>query len=285
MINQYKRTDIFRCKLQSHQSFAGRVSAYHVLKVKKCLPEGCIYFKWRCRLLEKGARCEKGYNYPGKNCTNCRFYYDEKLHKIPEVQLDDSSYRLFQEELEEFEDWLRDNLGRRLEIYGRINFVGPRLVKTVYPKHSRLSLRGYLVNFAECFLGRTRMEDFVYLPIGSGVQHRLCLARGDLVTFEAEPALDEGRLVLTRPGRWEIDERGPERFEPERSQALVDAHSAELLEEQSERCISCERGRLVDVYERELDGGRFLGRELYCLEGVAEPERCCYSALKKLGIR
>ena len=285
MINQYKRTDVYRCRLQSHGSFAGKVSAYHVLKVRACLPEGCIYFKWRCRLLEKGASCAKGYNYPGKNCNSCRYYYEDKLHKIPEVQLEQSAYRSFLAELEEFESWLGENLGRRMEIYGRVNHLGPRLVKTVYPRRSRLSLRGYLLNFAECFLDRTRMEDFVYLPIGRGVQERLCLARGDLVTFEAELTLDEGRLVLKRPGRWEIDERGPEPFQHQRNQALVDAHLARPLENQSERCINCERGRLVDVYERELDGGRFLCRELHCLEGVVEPDDCCYNALKKLGIR
>ena len=285
MINQYKRTDVFRCRLQSHSSFEHKVSVHHVMKARKCLPEGCIYFNWRCRLLEKGTRCRKGYNFPGKNCNNCRYYYEEKLHKIPEVRLSEKEYRTFLAELAEFEDWLGANLGRRMEIYGRINHVGPRLVKTVYPRHSRLSLRGYLINFAECFLGRTRMEDFVYLPIGKGVQERLGLSRGDLVTFQAELKLDEGRLVLTRPGSWEIDERAAERQVIDSSRALVDLHAAEPLEEQSERCISCERGRLVDVYERELDGGQFLCRELYCLEGVQEPDNCCYNALKTLKLR
>ena len=271
--------------MQSHRSFAGKVSAYHVLKVKQCLPEGCIYFKWRCRLLEKGARCVKGYNYPGKNCNSCRFYFEDKLQKVPEIRLSQEEYRLFLAELEEFEDWLGSHLGRRLEIQGRVNHIGPRLIKTVSPRHSRLSLRGYLLNFAECFLGRTRMEDFVYLQIGDRVQQRLGLARGDLVSFEAELGLDEGRLVLTRPGRWEIDERAEDRDKPDRSRLLVDAHSATPLDSQNERCISCERGRLVDVFERELDGGRYVCRELYCLEGVVEPDECCYGAMKKLGIR
>lgn len=57
MRNQYKRLDVFRCKLDFHEAFDGKVSVYHVLKVKRCLHEGCFYFKWHCRLLEKGARC------------------------------------------------------------------------------------------------------------------------------------------------------------------------------------------------------------------------------------
>ena len=129
MRNQYKRLDVFRCRLQSHDSFAGRVSVYHVLKVKRCLPEGCIWFDWRCRLLEKGGACRKGYHFPGKNCNGCRYYYEEKVHKVPEVLLDRDSYRNFQAELEEFEDWLRENLGRRLEVFARVSQVGPQLTK------------------------------------------------------------------------------------------------------------------------------------------------------------
>ena len=285
MINQYKRLDVFRCKLDSHNSFAGKVSVYHVLKVKRCLPEGCFYFKWHCRLLEKGTSCKKGYKHPGKNCSTCRYYYEEKLHKVPEIILKQEEYKKFLWELESFEEWLSDHLGRRLEIYGRVNFVGPRLIKTVYPRNSRLSLKGYLVNFAECYLGRTHLEDFVYLQLSPNAQKRLRLARGDLVEFEAELRLDEGRLVLKTPRRIDFQERGSVSFEPDLSAALVDSRMATLLADQSEKCLNCERGRLVDVVEKNIDSQRFLRRELFCLEGVREPLICSYSALKKLGIR
>ena len=285
MINQYKRLDVFRCKLDSHSSFAGKVSVYHVLKVKQCLPEGCFYFKWHCRLLEKGTSCKKGYRHPGKNCGSCRYYYEEKLHKVPEIILAQEEYKKFLRELESFEEWLSDNLGRRLEIYGRVNFVGPRLIKTVYPRNSRLSLKGYLVNFAECYLGRTHLEDFVYLQLSPTAQNRIRLARGDLVEFEAELRLDEGRLLLKTPRRIDFNERGPDAFEPDLPAALVDSRMAARLTDQSEKCLNCERGRLVDVVEKNIDSQRFLRRELFCLEGVREPSICSYSALKKLGIR
>ena len=285
MINQYKRLDVFCCKLDSHSSFAGKVSVYHVLKVKQCLPEGCFYFKWHCRLLEKGTSCKKGYRHPGKNCGSCRYYYEEKLHKVPEIILTQEKYKNFLRELESFEEWLSDNLGRRLEIYGRVNFVGPRLIKTVYPRNSRLSLKGYLVNFAECYLGRTHLEDFVYLQLSPTAQNRIRLARGDLVEFEAELRLDEGRLLLKTPRRIDFNERGPYAFEPDLAAALVDSRMAALLTDQSEKCLNCERGRLVDVVEKNIDSQRFLRRELFCLEGVREPSICSYSALKKLAIR
>lgn len=260
------------------------MSVYHVLKVKRCLPEGCFYFKWHCRLLDKGTRCVKGYGHPGKNCNSCRYYFEDKLHKIPEIRLEPRAYREFQLELEEFEDWLSDNLGRRLAIQGRVNFSGPRLVKKIYPRHEKLYLRGYLANFSGCFLGRARLDDFVYLRLSPGAQERVRLAKGDELEFEAELRLDEGRLVLEHPRRFDFSRRGPEPFDPRRAEALVDLHSAAALDVQYERCINCERGRLVDVVERGIDSDRFLHRELYCLEGVTTPADCCYGALKKIAV-
>ncbi|MEA2062884.1 MAG: hypothetical protein U9P14_04225 [Gemmatimonadota bacterium] len=284
MINQYKRTDVYRCKLQSHESFAGWVSVYHVLEVKKCLPDGCIYFKWHCRLLDKGARCRKGYTSPGRNCQGCRFFVDEKIHKVPVLMLSEKEHGRFKLELEEFEQWLRDNLGRRLEVYGRVNSVSPLLRRDICHDRSRLSQRGFLVNFAESYLGRTHVEDYVYLRLGAKAQARLELCRGDLLEFNAELTLDNGRLVLVRPRSIEVEERSPGRTVS--SEVPFDTRRARLIEDQSERCINCERGRLVDVvHHGRTGGGAKINRQLFCLEGISEPELCCYQALKELGIR
>ena len=78
MINPYKRTDIFRCKYPAHARFEHQVSTYHVLRVKNCFPQGCLSFKWRCELMDKGKRCIKGFKFIGKKCFGCRFFYDEK---------------------------------------------------------------------------------------------------------------------------------------------------------------------------------------------------------------
>jgi len=284
--NQYKRMDVYRCKLQSHEAFAGRVSVHHVLKVKRCLGEGCFYFHWRCRLLDKGGSCRKGYNYPGKNCTGCRYYYDIKEHKLPVRLLSPEDHARFERDLEEFESWLRDNQGRRLEVLGRVNHVGPLLTREVLARESRVTLQGYLVNFAESYLGWTHFEDYVYLRLSRRSQNELALARGDLLEFEAELTLDEGRLVLVKPGRFDFRERAQERFHPQEAAALEDSRRASPVEGQPDKCLRCERGRLVDLieqasrYER-----RSFRRELYCLEGIADPELCCYNALASLKLR
>ena len=55
-----------------------------------------------------------------------------------------------------------------------------------------------------------------------------------------------------------------------------------MIEDQNERCLRCERGRLVDVMEPGAECGRGFRRELFCLEGVRDPALCCYGAFQEL---
>ncbi|MDH7501060.1 MAG: hypothetical protein QHH30_11840, partial [candidate division NC10 bacterium] len=66
MRNLYKRMDVFRCSQDGHEHFESAVSVYHVLRERRCYPEGCIYFLWRCRhpLREKG--CPRGFHHVGR---------------------------------------------------------------------------------------------------------------------------------------------------------------------------------------------------------------------------
>ena len=285
MINQYNRLDVYRCRHQSHGNFEGRVSVYHVLKAKKCLPDGCFYFDWHCRLLDKGGTCKKGYKHPGRNCQGCRFFEDEKVHKVPVLMLSEQEHRQFERDMEDFEYWLESHLGHRLEVYGRVNHVAPLLRKDVYYKRSRVSLQGFLANFSECYLGRTHFEDFVYLRLSPKTQARLELARGDLVEFKAELTYDSGRPVLIKPGSVEFEERAEKRAPTGNGEALVAACTATELCEQSDRCLNCEQGRLVDVVSHGRTRGPKISRQLFCLEGVRNPELCCYQVLKELSIR
>ena len=292
MINPYKRLDVYRCRIQSHGRFEGKVSVYHVLHEKGCIPDGCIYFRWRCSLLDKGGTCKKGYRNPGKNCGGCRYFSDEKVHKIPVRILEGSGYDEFLRQMEEFDEWLKDNLGRRVLFYGRINQVGPWLKKEVFHDSSRVSMKGYLAAFTESYLDRTHFEDSVYLRFSKGFQLDYNFTRGDLIECEAEVSLDGGRLVMVRPRRVEIveraEDRGLERQPPEEDHArnIVSSRTATALEDQSEKCMRCERGRLVDVvYHTKVRGKPKINRELYCLEGVQNPEDCCYRVLKEVGIQ
>ena len=95
MKNPYKSTEIFRCVHESHQGYKNKISVYHILKARSCYPEGCIYFRWRCKLLNKKKKCHRGYRHVGRNCFGCKEFYDEKIHNFPELQVSQDEYKDF----------------------------------------------------------------------------------------------------------------------------------------------------------------------------------------------
>ena len=113
MRNCYKREDVFVCRHDMHRGFDYRVSAHHVLREKNCYPHGCVDFLWKCKLLDKGGTCPKGYRHVGNNCTECRHYDEEKIHRYPELLISAMEYRAYQRECRRFDDWLDTHEGSR----------------------------------------------------------------------------------------------------------------------------------------------------------------------------
>lgn len=280
MRNPYKREDVFVCHHEAHRGFGHSVSAYHVLVEKNCFPEGCLEFRWRCQRLGKGGVCPKGYKHVGTNCNHCRFYDEEKIQRLPELQLNETAYRAFLDECREFDEWLEDQRGHILEVGGMVSSIRPRLVREEDGRRSRLRLLGFLVRLCPSFAGRQGFADPIFLRISGGQQRRFRLAEGDRLEAEGEIHLSRGRLVVARPRRMYIEERGgqpPAKWE----QALLDRVGAVRLEGQPERCLHCERGVLVDVEDL---AGRRNGprREVLCLEGIGRPDACPYEALEAI---
>jgi hypothetical protein len=142
LINQYKRQNVFQCGHKAHFRFEKNVSVYHVLKEKKCHPEGCIYFLWKCRLLNKGHSCPKGYQHVGRNCFSCKNYFEEKITYQPEILLNKEEFENFQRELEEFENWLEGAIGKRVEFSGTVNSVKPHFKKKKFGSKESLTFPG-----------------------------------------------------------------------------------------------------------------------------------------------
>ncbi|MFX0201192.1 MAG: hypothetical protein ACFFCW_34170, partial [Candidatus Hodarchaeota archaeon] len=115
LINQHKRQDVFKCAHKAHFKFDKNVSVYHVMREKNCFPQGCIYFVWRCKLINKGKRCPKGYEHVGRKCFGCKYYYEEKVCHQPDVILDDEEFKKFEKSLEEYEEWLESVVGKDVE--------------------------------------------------------------------------------------------------------------------------------------------------------------------------
>lgn len=274
MINQYKRLDVFSCNYESHAKFENKVSVYHVLKVKKCYPQGCIYFKWKCKLINKGKRCIKGYNYIGKNCFGCSYYYDIKVHSQPIIKLSQEKYQEFLEELQLFEDWLDEVVNNTVNFWGKIDVVKPRFSKMASSARNNLNLNGFTLIFREAYFDNTHFNDLCYAVISPERQQRLKFAAGDEVEFRATVELDRGRILLKRLRNVDFINRAQNHVWTY-SDALVAKRTATFFEKQPAKCLTCAYGVLIDVYDQS-HTKHTKRRELFCLKGVKDPELCCY---------
>ncbi|NOZ62578.1 MAG: hypothetical protein GXO74_12985 [Calditrichaeota bacterium] len=274
MKNLYKRLDIFKCKSLGHQQFKNRVSVYHVLRARKCYPQGCIYFQWKCKLFNKGKSCARGYRFVGRKCFGCKHFYDEKINNQPALQLTDEEYSSFLAELDNFEDWVRETDHHKLDIEGEIVSVKPALMKTIQHKSSRLTLSGYFIHFSETFVGRTHWEDHCYAFVYPDQQKRFQFAPGDRFEYRATVQFERGRLVFKKLHRIEFVERSG-RPTWTSSQALVTKFTVVSLNKQQNKCLHCRYGVLVDVldYTRSTRQKR---RDLMCLKSVQNPEDCIF---------
>ncbi len=272
MINPYKRDDVFECHYETHAKFRNKVSAYHVLKAKKCYPQGCLMFRWSCQRLDKGKRCVRRFNYVGRLCEGCTHYIDEKIHYQPRLCLSDLEYRRFNEQVREFDDWLAEIEQKPVAFRCRIDSIKPKFTKMIMGNRGQVRLNGYLGVARSGFFGWTEFEDIFFLSISPRQQERFRLAPGDVLEGQGTVVLDHGRVLLKKIWALELEERSGERTWSN-SDALVAREVATRFSTQPEECLHCPHGALVDVTEKH-HGQTEMHRELYCLEGIAESDQC-----------
>jgi hypothetical protein len=278
LINQYKRQDIFRCTHDSHSRFNHAVSVYHVLKVKQCYPDGCTYFRWKCRNLNKGISCPKKFRHVGRLCFSCRSFYDVKEINRPEVIVLQAQFKLFQNEFKEFEDWIEERTGREVEFSGTISSVKPEYLLRKVKKSSHVLLKGFLLTFYNCSINKISFNDTIYAPISISMQNRLNFSHGDVVFCSGYFTVNNGMVILRKIRRIEIHEKNKSACWTE-SQARVIQRTGTILPYQSGKCHACENGTLLHVYH---DGEHLpQSRVLFCLEGVSDLELCSFK-IKKL---
>jgi hypothetical protein len=271
-VNHYKRQDVFKCVQQAHARFENKVSVYHVLKEKGCYPRGCINFLWKCRKLNKGRSCLRKFKHVGRKCFGCKEFYDEKIINCPEVILSDEEYSKFMRDLGEFETWLYSLKGMEVNFSGTIDSVKPRMRQVIRGKRGRITLEGFMLIFREAFMDLVKFEDLCYLTISKGLQGKYRFSKGDKVDLYARVSVDRGRLILKRPNRIEIDERGDgETWSWDK--ALVAARTGSPIPYQLEKCFACDRGCLLDSIDGTTMGERYK-RQLFCLEGIKDPQFC-----------
>ncbi|MBC8185955.1 hypothetical protein H8E88_33140, partial [candidate division KSB1 bacterium] len=280
MINPYKRSDIFKCNSSGHEKFGHKVSAYYVLRVKKCYPQGCLYFKWFCQLLNKGKTCKRGYKHVGKKCFGCKYYYDEKINNQPVLTISEVEYNEFLDSMDEFEDWLDSINQKNLNIEGKIQTVKPALSKTIQNESSRLRLYGFFIHFDEAFIDRIHWEDHCYAFIYPNFQQKYKFAPGDKIDFRARVELDNGRLVFKKINSIEFLEKSNKRTW-DSTEALIARHTAFPFDNQHQKCLHCQYGMLIDVTDKSAPKWE-RGRELICLKSVTHPKDCIFHIEEKL---
>ncbi len=198
----------------------------------------------------------------------------------PEVLLDEEGYKKFENDLEEFEEWLEVTVGKWVEFSGTVNSVKPHFRKIKFGSKEALNFPGFLISFKEGYLDRVFFQDHIFVTVSRKTQQNLKFACGDEVEFKARLRTDRERIVLERIRYVEFlhKEKGDS---PTLSQALVAKNTGKELDCQPEKCMMCENGCLLDVVDKT-DRSSNVRRHLFCLMGIENPEECVYHLAKKI---
>lgn len=271
--NEFKRMDVFRCRHDSHEKFEYKVSAFHILERKQCFPDGCVYFRWRCKLLEKGRACCRGYSRVGRLCPGCEYFLEDKVNNRPELRVAAEEYQSWRQRYEDFAEWVASKRNRRVSVLGLVSAVKPRFQRFIYPKSSALHLHGFQIAFAEAFIEMDHLEDECYAIIGRNTQDRLQLAAGAKLEFRGTFTLNRGRVLFDKVHDIEIVAPAEEEAEWNSSKALVARAVATGFDWQPAKCLKCRHGVLADVEDRR-QPETLEKRQLYCLQGMPHPDGC-----------
>lgn len=274
----YKSKGVFICRHPVHQKFDFTVSPYHILIHKKCYKKGCVEFLWRCNVSVKGKKCPRGYKHVGRNCFSCKYYYDEKICRIPEVLVDDTALKQFFADLDEYEFWLTTVLGKQIEFSGKIVSVYPLLKKTIEDGKSFIRMNGFLITFASGHIREDLFDDVLYLKVGARFLARWQPAPGDEIDCITVLNNDRGRIVITQPRRIEINRGGGSPI-IDYSKALVGKTTGAIVKDDIERCHNCPYGAMLDIEEISPKQNSY--RRFYCLRGI-EYSRDCLVRLDRI---
>jgi hypothetical protein len=266
-------SDLFFCPQRLHKHHESGTSAWHILKYKRCYPEGCISFAWKCLKFDDGHKCHRGKKHVGKDCFSCPFFYDLKNSFQPELRVTPEEYGKFESEFAEFEEWLGEIVGKRIEVRGQIKSINPLL--TNYGESGALSIacRGILLYFREGIFGYDRFLDPFYARLSFEVYDRARVSVGDEIDFKGELLIDRGRLVFEKVGSVEVIRSSGE-APVEVGELRQVKFTGSLIDGQPAKCLRCRHGLLID--NAASDGRSTPRRLMYCAKGVADYRYCPY---------
>ena len=272
--NLYKRSDIFFCPHRLHKHRESGTSAWHILKNKGCFPAGCMSFRWRCQKFENGQKCHRDKKHVGKDCFSCPFFFDIKESHQPELKIEQSEYDKFIRQFEEFEEWVGELRGKRIEVRGTVASINPLLVNHGENGNLKIAGRGVLLYFRDGIFGYDKFLDPFYARLSFDVYERAEIAVGDEIDLKAQLEIDRGRFVFERVGSIErIHESGNDPVAT--SQFRQAKFTGTMIDGQPAKCLRCRHGLLIDSLNG--DGRSQPRRLMYCTKGVADYRYCPYN--------
>ena len=274
--NLYKQSDVFKCIHDAHLHFKAHISPYYILLEKKCYPHGCVYFRWKCKMLAKQHKCFRNFTKVGKECFNCRHFYEEKIHQYPEFVEPESKSAEFLENFDEFNEWVQELKNRRVQCEGKIYEVKPDFILKKHNQQYHLLITGYLISFQEGYIENQFFQDKFYLSISSSTQKQLIFRPDDELEFKANLKIDRGRFKFYKSGGFQFMQRGTADAVPKPD--LYSHPNFTLFTEQPPQCLTCQHGVLVDIDTQE-PGPR---RTVVCLQGMAEYKDCPIRILENM---
>lgn len=265
----FKQNNIFVCKHDTHKHFLNKMSVYHIMEERKCFPDGCVYFKWKCRILAKKKKCHRNFSVVGKYCFSCKYFYEEKIHQFPQMVADGKFKDNFFEEYDDFRDWISSIEKKQVLCEGNIDSVVPDFfVKNEAGKYI-LGLKGFLVIFKEGFINNKHFEDTFYLHVDSMHQNKIRFRKEDEIEFKAIVKQIGGRIELFYAKQINFFLRGQSK-PLLRSDLLVSLNTATTFNDQPEKCKQC----AFSVIPKVWNSGNGKKRILICSKGIQDCEFC-----------
>ena len=278
--NQYKRHDIFSCNHSAHHRFGGAVSTYYILEEKKCYPEGCINFIWRCHLLNKGHACPKKYQHVGRKCFSCKQFYEEKYCQQPSLMVAEKDYKQFLRDQEDFDFWISRLINREVQIDAQIVSIKPDLYMFQDRPRPRFRFNGWILVFNSVYIGYDLFDDTAFGWISDKTQKIFKFSSGDRFEAAGRFNFERGRLLFNRIHNIEKKD-GVNNAPPDLSSIMVATETASLVPVQPEKCIRCPQGILIEN-EKSTQNKNQRRRNLICLKGIKNPAECLYHLAEKL---
>ncbi len=193
-------------------------------------------------------------------------------------KVDAASFADFLEELDDFEEWLREVDNKEHECFGVISAVKPLITQRMTPATRQRpaqewsQLRGFMIAFATIYIGRTQLDDGAFAIVGKDMQTRQKFRSGDRLDFRAVFTMEQGRIILRRIRQVQFSERGTGRIWTA-SDAIVSRATGKTLARQAEKCVECDQGVLIDVTDQTSD---MIFHRVFCLQGMSSAAACTY---------